>query len=76
MGSSIIQREPRKVRNLPRYRLVIVIDPGREVGVSICISVLIDVGLSREVLWVATDILLPHRLIHAYVVNLHVRGER
>ena len=71
-----MRREPRKARSLPRHRLVIVINPRSEVGVSVCISVLIDVGLGREVLWVTTDILLPYRLIHAYIVDLHVRGER
>ena len=64
------------MKGLPWHRLVIVVNPCGEVRVSICIDVLVDVGLSREARRFTTDVLLPRRLIHAYVIDLHVHRER
>lgn len=62
--------------DLPRNVLLVVVHPSGEVWVSIRIFIQVDVGLGREARWVAADVFLSLRLVHAYVVNLEVHRER
>ena len=69
-------RNLKKHEESPRDRLVVAVHPRGEARVGIRLNVLVYVGLSRKVRWIATDIFLPLGLVHTYVVNPYVHRER